>query len=246
MRKKIDVCLIQYRGFGLTYNIMKSIDENTDPEKYDLRFILVDNGSEDPSALIKKDAPRQPFDLDKCVPKDLQARTDVYLFKQNYGAIAMNTAWANSRPDSDIISPNNDVIFTPGWLDEIYATLERHPNAGLISPMVSNSGSLKMVRQYEQPVREDFQLRFLPSICWFIPRKTIKAVGFLDPNYRLGWAEDVDYGEMVRAAGLETWISGRSFVFHCGSGSATSSIIDYGNGRAENEAYFAKKWGRPI
>ncbi|QDS88745.1 hypothetical protein EC9_29390 [Rosistilla ulvae] len=63
-----------------------------------------------------------------------------------------------------------------------------------------------------------------------IPRKTLQAVGFLDPIFRApGWAADVDYSHRVQGEGLELYVSHRAMLWHhagCGGLSATEIYGD--------------------
>ena len=84
-----------------------------------------------------------------------------------------------------------------------------------------------------------------------LSRKTLQAVGFLDPIFRQpNWGADVDYSYRVRKAGFELFVSHRAMLWHNERHGGTSAKVVYGNsqqwglkGRRQAVADLKEKYG---
>jgi GT2 family glycosyltransferase len=177
-------------------------------------------------------------------PIEYENATNIFL-SRNYGfARGMNIGMSQRQEDNDVIILNNDTEVTRGWLEALTETRDKHPNS-IISPMYSFNCIKEIVRKEDDIPGEDFQIKKTPAICWYIPNSVIQKVGMLDVNYDYGWQEDMDYCMKMEKAGLEMWISAKSFLKH--KGTVTSRFMDQTKAydydfRAKNMAYFYQKW----
>jgi len=143
-----------------------------------------------------------------------------------------------AAPD-DVILLNDDALLeTPSGFTAMQREAEAHPEYGIIGATTNLTG---------QPLqwRLNVGLREVPwfaFICVLIPRRTIESVGMLDERYSDYGAEDRDYCQMVKAAGLKCAVYDHCFVDHSKltstyRGSPTGQVS-----REKNKAMFHEKW----
>jgi len=140
---------------------------------------------------------------------------------------------------NDVILLNDDALLESLFgFTAMQREAEAHPEYGIIGATTNLTG---------QPLqwRLNVGLREVPwfaFICVLIPRRTIEHVGMLDERYSDYGAEDRDYCQMVKAAGLKCAVYDHCFVDHSKltstyRGSPTGQVS-----REKNKAMFHEKW----
>src|SRR5512133_1166181 len=123
----------------LTYNqlddgtrpCVESIFRYTRPEDFEL--ILVDNASSDGTPDYLREV-KQSHDNVKLV-----------LNKKNKGYAGGNNEGMRIAEGDHIVLMNNDVLVTPGWLDELLAPFATDRSIGLVAPITNSAGNEQMV-----------------------------------------------------------------------------------------------------
>ncbi|MDD9941280.1 MAG: glycosyltransferase family 2 protein [Myxococcales bacterium] len=115
---------------------------------------------------------------------------------------------------------NNDTRVTDNWLDELVATFEQHPEAGMVGARllfpdgrlqeaggtVFRDGSTSHFGRNRDPARPEFgfvrEVDFCSGACLLLPRSLYRELGGFDAHYAPAYCEDVDLAFRVRARGL--------------------------------------------
>lgn len=137
---------------------------------------------------------------------------------------------------------NSDTVVKPGWLDQLVAYADAHPEAGLIAPKLLNpDGTLQYsCRQFPslgagvfrntlfQPFGHRFvddylmkswdhasprQVDWLSGACLMARRTMIDQIGGLDAEYFM-YFEDVDWAKRAHLAGWEVHYIPEPVVIH--------------------------------
>lgn len=151
--------------------------------------------------------------------------------KENQGyTVAVNTG-LNKAKGEIIIVGNNDLVFTPGWLDAILLPLERGYDIASIG--ISDQG-------YETEDRITEGDKF--GSLWAMKRKVYKKLGGLDEDLGRGYFTDLDYQRRAEEAGFRIGKNRNHLVEHEGKG--TFKIIDPDDkGYRESMKKYYLKWG---
>lgn len=199
----------------LTYNNLRSATEPMCTSLFnisslaDVEIIFIDNRSTDGTVDFLK---------------DLQARHSkvrLILNDVNVGfSKGMNQGLAAAKGDV-IFLMNNDILFTPGWLETALAVIQR-PEIGLVSPLINQPGDGLTADNYLQKYTalrskqdKDFEYRcFIPFCCVGFRRQVFEKIGFLDEAFTPAYYEDNDYCLRSLYAGYKNAIALKSFVFH--------------------------------
>jgi GT2 family glycosyltransferase len=116
---------------------------------------------------------------------------------------------------------NNDVVVTPGWLEEMHEALNQEGDKiGLVCPTFwgvaeRQSPNWNNGRRFEF-VLEPFSLH---GVCFLFPRAVIEEIGDWDENFFFG-GEDFDMVLRVRDANYRVVIARESFLYHYSGASA--------------------------
>jgi GT2 family glycosyltransferase len=241
-RGLVSIVTLSWNAHEFTIKALESIRANTS-EPYEV--ILVDNGSgpETLRALATIDDPH----------------VRIIYNKSNRGfAGGNNDGIAHARGDY-VVMLNNDVIVTPGWVDDLLDAFRRIPGLGISAPRSNNvAGDQKLADANYRTEEEMFAFAaarrkaygsrgYLTDraigFCWCIDRKVLEEVGGLDEQYGVGNFEDDDYCMRVRSAGYSIYVCDDVFIHHFGSRSFAANKVDYAASMNENWAIFARKWG---
>lgn len=193
-------------------------------------IILVDNGSPEPVSREQLDA----F-------SDLAIR--FFPIKDNLGFAAGNNFAAKKADGAYLVLLNSDAFPEPGWLDEIFHAIERHPGCSFASQLIMaetpryldgegdnyHASGLVWRRSYGAPVagagkteREVFSACGAAAIY---PKEAYDRVGGFDEDY-FAYVEDIDLGFRLRLIGCPCIYLPSAVVYHVGSGS-TSRRSDF-------------------
>lgn len=167
-----------------------------------------------------------------------------------------------------LVLANNDLVFTPGWLEPMLGVLlDPARQAGLVGNVqtrvadgaldhtgvdLNHRGQLDHIRVWPQPRPSDAAVaRFaVTAACVAVQRERYLALGGLDERY-LNGCEDMDLCFKATAAGLTQWVALNSVVHHHvslsrGSGSNTrherNSAQLYQRWWPQLQARLAHKW----
>jgi GT2 family glycosyltransferase len=209
------VVIIDYDGRDVFPGCARSLAASVSPST---KITIIDNASPSPSQ-----------DL---VPPDLAGRFEIIRLDKNIGyAGAIAKAWAIGD-ETYLVVANNDLEFTPGWLDALVETAER-TGAHAVSAVIvhenetdlekSTNASLNPLLHLIPGVFKDRTKAVYPSGACFLLRRdeTLKQAP-VDPEYFL-YYEDVYLGFLLRSLGKTVVQCPTSMVMHAGSHAARRS-----------------------
>lgn len=182
--------------FKMSINCFGSLNDTTDqmPEE----VIVVDDGS--------------PLGIELVDETDFVQQFRVITRKKNGGyAAAVNTGLFYTKGDVLVIS-NNDIIFTPGWLEAILKPL----NEGYDISSIRTSDQTWETDNY---ISEGDKFGSL----WAMKRKVYETIGGLDESFG-NYFEDLDYQVRAEAAGFKVGKNHGHLVEHLGK--ATFKTVD--------------------
>lgn len=144
---------------------------------------------------------------------------------------AVNDGWAASTGDI-IITSNNDIVFTPGWLEAIVLPLEKGYDISSIRT-TDNSGY-----DTEDKITDGDKFGSL----WAMRRAAYESIGGFDLRFGKGYFEDTDYRRRAMEAGFRVGKNHNHLVEHVGR--ATYDAIDPDRELyAKNIRVYAEKHG---
>jgi GT2 family glycosyltransferase len=173
-------------------------------------------------------------------------------------AAAVNQLVAAAAGDV-LVLMNSDVQVTPGWLEELSATLAL-PGVGLVGPLTNNcSGSQCVPVDYARTGGPDGVARWLANTRFGAIREVDRLVGFLlaftrstaedvgpwDERFGMGNFEDDDYCLRTRLLGFKCVVVESAFVHHEGGATFRAERVDYQALIDRNLAIFREKWRNP-
>ncbi len=206
MSKRPVIILLSYGGADLTLDCLRSLDRQTGVS-FDV--LIVDNASPDGTAeMLRRERPQVEL---------LQAGSNLgYAGGNNLG---LRHALRNS--DGPFLLLNNDTLLESDSLQALLAALDRHPEAGILGPMVytwgegntiSSAGGRIDWRHADavnigagEPDAGQYGPRsvdFINGCSLLITRQAIARVGMLDERFFMYW-EETDWCTRVRRAGFD-------------------------------------------
>jgi len=205
-------------------------------------IIVVDNGSTDGTR------------------EYIETQEDVKLIKtkSNLGYAGACNLGISSTDSEYIVISNNDVMFTPYWLTRLIHTSNLDPTFAVVGPITNHAAGLHVQpfapyenhtglilesqRLYKQNRGSILRVSALVFFCTLIKRKTIEAVGVLDPDLGLGGCDDFDYSFRVNMAGLSCVLDKSVFIHHFCSRTFKGNHFDYWKLGQESIDLYNKKW----
>lgn len=144
--------------------------------------------------------------------------------------------------DDCVVANDDTLLATPRGFTELQRLSWEKPGYGLISATTNHAGNL---RQMHRPTTTGFvdEPEYLCFVCVFIPRRTIDAVGLLDPRFTSYGYDDYDFSRRVLNAGLKLGISLDVFVDHMQLPSTYRTQPDIEAQMRANEKIYLDKWG---
>ena len=206
-----------------------------------VRLLIVDNGSEpDVRAFLRSVKPQGSV-------------TEVVLLQNetNEGfPRGMNRGIkASSAPYVCLL--NNDLLFTPGWLEEMLEVAKRHPQIGVVNPTSNNfsnhppagMGLDAYAEQLRRFTGQFTEVGMCIGFCFLIARGVIDRLGGLTEEVERIFFEDEDFSIRAQQAGFQCVVAEAAYVFH-----AEHQTVGK---MPEREALFTKnrqwchgRWGR--
>lgn len=223
MSDQVSIIMLSHNLGDVTARCLRALAASTEYRPVEL--IWVDNGSNQVERDIAEAALLElPFDF-----------TTVYL-EENRGWCGGCAAGLEvADPESDVVLLNNDTRPTPGWLTAMVRALSA-PDVGIVGALTENGQQWQSVSRLvgKWPELRDAPLdQRLPGwlaenltgqvrpvgamVAFFaalLRREMIERIGFLDPDFGLGLADDDEYCERARRTGWRIVIALDSFVYH--------------------------------
>lgn len=232
---RLAIVVLNYRTPALTIQCLTSLEGEVSADD---RVIVVENGSGDDSADVLAQTIAQ-HGWEKWVTLIIAPKNGGFSAGNNIGIQAVNA--------SAYLLLNSDTLVRPGALETLYAGLQSHPQAGIVSPRLEWPDGTPQIScfRYISPVSEFLTAaktgpldklfgRFVVPIPiseaeirpnWtsfaavLIRAATIKEVGLMDEGYFL-YFEDVDYGRRVWQSGWEIVHIPSAHIIHLRGGSS--------------------------
>ena len=202
----------------------------------DFEVILLDNGSQQPP---------DPKVLAQFPELPLRMITS----ENNLGFAAGNNLAARSARGEYIVLLNSDAFPQPDWLEQVYAGIQRHPNAFFASRLliaddaqrldgewnVVHATGLVWRRAHGRPLSAAWtQERAVLSACaaaGVYPHAAFEAAGGFDEDF-FAYMEDVDLDFRLQLLGYPCYYLPKAVVRHAGSGSTaprSDLVVFYGH-----------------
>ena len=211
----VRVVVVEYDGAGALPRCIDSLTRTVTP---DTPISILDNHS--------------PAPAESLLPDKLKNRVEIVRLEKNIGyAGAIAYAWF--RYDEDyIVIANNDLEFTPGWLDALVKMANDH-NAHAVSAVIegknepelqkSTNSSLSPLLYLIPGVFKNRTKAVYPSgACFLLTKDTNLPHPPVDPDYFL-YYEDVYIGFFLRSLGKTVIQCPDARVRHAGSHSVKKS-----------------------
>lgn len=238
--KRVAIVTPTYNKFEeATKLFIETIYKYTDENLFDL--IIVDNASSDGTVEYLKEVEKEHKNF------------KLICNSENLGYSKGNNIGIKLALESDyeyIGLLNNDILFTPEWLENTLKIFEMDNQLGMVSPRdagrpkffkkkITAKNYLENYKDYLAKFKEPLKYMLEPLFsCVIIKREVIEKIGLMDENFTPAFWEDQDYCLRALYAGFSLATSNLAFVFH--NHSTTSSAV-----KAEiyerNKQYFYKK-----
>jgi GT2 family glycosyltransferase len=185
-------------------------------------------------ASLANGRPDEVIVVDDCSPIFIGlSGVDAFIRREENGGFpkCANTGWAEATGDVLILS-NNDIKYTPGWLEAILKPLKEGYD---ISSILVSDGDGKDTRD---EIEEDGYFGSL----WAQTRKVYDKLGGFDESFDKGTFEDKDYFVRAKRAGFKIAKYHGAYVDHVGRATMDKLYpdrIDFHEGLAK----FNKKHG---
>lgn len=215
MFPKVAVIVLNYNGKECLPRCLNSLAQL---EYSNREIIIVDNHSSDDSlSVAEKTFPEYTFIRN--------TENEGFAKGMNSG---MRLALARGAQWCWLI--NHDAEVAPAVLTQLMVVAEKHPRAGLLSPVIYEKGSkclwfakgeidfFRMRAFHVQPAREEmaresYQSGFLTGCALLIKKELMEAIGFLDERFFL-YYEDADYSLRAQSAGFACLVVPEARVWH--------------------------------
>lgn len=190
------------------------------------RVIAVDNASTDDTASVLSRAGVQHIVHNK---KNLGCGV-----AWNQGALFFQSKWT--------IIMNNDVLVTPGWLEGLIDTGERH-SLPLVSPAMIEGSDDYDVQNFavmaSTKAANALRIRSRHAVCMAIHESVWDNVGYFRSTPSLRGFEDTIFFHNLEKKNIRTAITGASWIHHFGS--ITLSAMKRERGLAQHQGLGDRK-----
>ncbi|MBI5275313.1 MAG: glycosyltransferase [Burkholderiales bacterium] len=241
----VSVVVLCYNNLALTQACLASVEQHSHWPR--LELVVVDNASTDGTADWLREFAAT------------RAWVKLVLNDKNLGFAAGNNSGLAAATGDVLVMLNNDTQVSPGWIHGLWHHLVRDETLGMVGPVTNNIGNeAKVEVGYSDPagmpawaatraVRfsgKQTNCRVLAFFCVALRREVYQKVGGLDEAFGLGFFEDDDYCNRVRAAGWQMAIADDVFVHHHLSASFDQLKASSRQALFEkNRAIYESKWG---
>lgn len=245
---KVSIIVLNWNNAMFTLACLQSIWEHTAGIRYEV--VLVDNGS------VAAEFRNVVTNL-HCV-RVVRVPRNVYFSEgNNLGAEAARGEY--------LVFLNNDTTVTPGWLQSLVGTFERHPDCGaagskLVYPdgrlqeagaMLDSEGIALQRGKHGDPdapaYREECVVHYCSASALAMRRDIFMDLGGFDYQWEPAYYEDTDLCLRLSLLGLKTWYCPGSTVCHHESvtttAASTARELDLSNIVEINRTKFIQRWG---
>jgi GT2 family glycosyltransferase len=185
-------------------------------------------------------------------------------------AANVNQVIAKARDvGADVIFPNNDIIFTEGWLDPLmerddaillplcnqfrlydHGALRLEPTMDLADYLGKDADLDAIVAEHRRTTQGGYAgALHMSFFCFRIPARIHAEIGLFDENFGRGGGEDVDYRLRAHLAGFSVAMAVKSYLLHFMGKSTWRGGESAAQIEARNQAYvgyFRQKWGADL
>jgi GT2 family glycosyltransferase/glycosyltransferase involved in cell wall biosynthesis len=241
----VSIIIPVYNKFDLTYQCVKSIQENGARVPYEI--IIADDCSRDETILASL---------------AFFGGTRLVRNTTNSGFVRTCNRGVDVARGEYLVFLNNDTQVKPGWLDELYETLCRDPKVGIAgSKLLYPDGRLQECGGIIWRMGDGWnwgrdQDASDPRFCYMrdsdyvsgaalmIKSSLFDEIGRFDEHYVPAYYEDTDLCFKVRSRGYRTVVQPASEVVHFEGASAGTSVTGSGMKRfqAINHRKFFDRW----
>jgi len=215
--KSVSVITVNFNNSYVTEALLNSIFKTNNYTP--LEIIVVDNGSKtDPVPLWKGKYPGVKF-----------IRSEL-----NLGFAGGNNLGIDASNGDYLFFANNDTEFTTNLVDLLVATLDEHPEVGVVSPkilyfdhpeMLQYAGFTKMnyytarnkcIGQFEKDNGQyDYltgETGYAHGAAMMVRREAISKEGM--PDIYFLYYEEMDWCEQIKRAGYKIWVNMQAKIYH--------------------------------
>lgn len=239
--KKIAIVALTYNKLEeATKLFLDSLYKYTNTELFDL--VIVDNASTDGTSDYLKEFSTQNSNI------------TLIFNDENLGYSKGNNIGIKKALEGEyeyIALLNNDILFTPNWLENTLKGFELDEQLGMLSPRnnekckLTPSNYIKGYKRYLGRFKKPLRYVVTPFFsCVVIKREVIDKIGLMDEAFTPAFWEDNDYSFRAMYAGYSLAYINSAFIFH--NHSTTSSAISDDISKRNREYFFKKhpvgKW----
>ena len=215
------IIILNWDSCSFLKRCVEMIEKNTQ-RKFEI--IIVDNGS------VKDDSVEYIKDL----------KYKKIFNNKNLGFTkGVNQALKIIDKTSDICLLNVDAEVQENWLDELYNTMIKIGNCGIVGPL---GNEIENGYQKKGMIEQDCTVPNVHGFCLLILRELFEKIGLLDDLYEIGGSEDLDYCLRAKLAGYVNCISAKSLVIHKAHQVYDSHNIDRAKQDSENHNKYLNKF----
>ncbi len=236
-----DIIVLTWNKVEVTKNFVESLLRST---KLPVRVLFIDNASSDGTP-----------DYLRSLKGTSNCHFEIIFNKENLGFIkGVNQGLAKTTAPF-ICLANNDLTFTPGWLEDILDLFKDRPDIGLLNPNSNNLGVKpkedRSIDDFSVELKTNFSGRFIEltdciGFCMVLRRDVLEKVGGLSEEFLPMFFEDTDFSRRVKRSGYRVGMAQASYVWH----DEHTSIDQLGKEKQEifekSRKTFLKKWGRTL
>ena len=220
----ISVITLSWDNQPYTEAFVKSIRANT-TLPYEL--IIVDNGSA---------AETQHW------VQNVADRALIFAENQGFpGGFNQGAALADGKY---LLMANNDTEFPPHWDVRLVETIEKYPNAGIVTPAYTSGRKSALRFEPGDGIKIIGRFRKYPSgVAFFMRKEQFHHVfGGWSMEYAVASGEDADLCFTVWKKGYEIVVDERVLVIHEGKVTSQSKLADWRVHFRANSRQFKHKW----
>lgn len=253
-KQSITIILLNYNGLKFTPKCIETLYKNTD---YPFKLIVVDNQSTDGSQDWLKFAQRSYPHITVVFCGQLN---EGFADGVNIGLTHLKAQDKISERSPYVLLLNNDTIFLQkNWLSLMVEALEKDFSNGIVSPkLLYPNGSIQYAGASFTPDLQPYhfgrfkkadsfnverEIPWATFACALIRRELLKDG--LDPAYKLGTFEDVDFCTKARFNGYKIIYAPQSQVYHYeGATVFTVNKTHYQQQQQANGNLFYSRWAQ--
>ncbi len=220
----ISVITLSWDHREYTEAFVKSIRAHT---SLPYELIIVDNGSEPET----QDWVRQNADRN-------------IIFQENQGFPAGFNAGIDIASGKYLMLANNDTEFPKNWDRRLVEVMEKHPNAGIVSPVYTSGRRIARREQAgDRIIKIGRFIRGPSGVAYFMRRREmIDVFGKWSEEYAIASGEDADLCFTVWDHNYDVYIDERVFVWHKGKVTTSTKLEDWRAHFNKNGKQFRRKW----